>query len=211
MGWRCAGGGRAVDDEGLHTGPGQEARQLGLRFQELGEDDRAALDAGQRRNQAALFEPTAFQRRLLAPGPRGGGVGKFFQGVAPGVGTAAGGLQEQTPPKTGLAGVEAGQAGAQLGVPFFPKGPLGVIGGEEHRLGAARGKLQAGVGAGVADHNLAQKAAQLLRFAGLARAFGVHEAGPEFPGGGQLAGLQEGDEVVEFIEGILDGSGGEQE
>ena len=71
--------------------------------------------------------------------------------------------------------------------------------------------MDAGVGARVANHHLAQQAAEFLRLARLARAFRVNEARAEFLRGRQLAGLQQRDQVVEFFERVLDGRGGEQE
>ena len=71
--------------------------------------------------------------------------------------------------------------------------------------------MDAGIGAGVADHDLAEQPAQFLRFARLPRTPLIDEAGAEFFRRRQLAGLEVGDQVVEFLERILHGRGGEQE
>ena len=85
----------------------------------------------------------------------------------------------------------------------MPEGPFRLVRLEQYRLGPARRQLQAGVGARVSNHHLAQEAAQLFGLARLPRALGVHEPGAELFWRGQLTGLKQRDQVVEFLEGIL--------
>ena len=211
IGWRSGGGRRAVDDKGRHAGAAELLGQRRLRLEELGEDDRAAFPAGERREQLALALPARLQRRLLAPGARGGAVRELLQRLAPRRRAAAGRLQQQPAPEAGLARAELRQAGAEFRLPLLPEGALGFVRLEQNGLGAARRQLDAGVGARVANHHLAEQAAQFLRLARLARALRVNEARAELLRRRQLARLQQRDQVVEFFERVLDRRGGEQQ
>ena len=63
--------------------------------------------------------------------------------------------------------------------------------------------MNAGIGAGIANHHLAQQAAQLLRLARLPRPFRVNEPRAELFGSRKLPRLKQGDEIVKFLERVL--------
>ena len=194
----------------LHLRGAQLVRQRGLGFEKLREDDHAAFAARQRREQVAFLVPTGFQRRVVPPGPPGRGreILRAPPATPPGCcRPPAGGAGP-----TGWPGWPAARpAPAKFALPLLPKRAFRLVRLEQHRLGPARRQVDAGVGASVANHHLAQQPAQLLRLARLVRLVLVHEPGAEFLGGRQLAGLQQRDQVVEFFERILDWRGGQQQ
>jgi hypothetical protein len=192
--------GGAVDDKGLYAAGAQLFRQGRLRFQELGEDHQASFAGGEGREQFALLLPAFFQGGALAPSPRLRSVGELLERVAPGGGAAASRLQEQAAPQAGLAGGQTGQFGAEFFLPLAPKAPLRCGRLEEYGFCAAGRQIEPGIRAGVADHDLAEQPAQFLRLARLAREFRIKETGSEFLRRGQLAGLEERDQVVKLFQ-----------
>ena len=69
-----------------------------------------------------------------------------------------------------------------------------------HTNGVAWREIDAGIGASVTDHHLAEHAPEFLRFPRLARAFGVEEACAKFLLGRQKTWLQQRDQVVKLLE-----------
>ena len=86
--------------------------------------------------------------------------------------------------------------------------------GEElqvHRVGPARGQLQADLAPGMAHHYIAQQLAQVAPVLGQAWVAPHHELALELFGAFQLPGLEHGDQVVEFAEAVLHRRGREQQ
>jgi hypothetical protein len=84
---------------------------------------------------------------------------------------------------------------------------------DDDSLGEARRQLDAAAreGARVAHHHLPQELFRPLAVAGRERVALLHEPRLESRRDGELARLEEGDEVVELLEIVLDRRGGEQQ
>ena len=88
---------------------------------------------------------------------------------------------------------------------------LRFVGLEQHCLRAAWRELDAGIGASVSDHHLAEQAPQLLGLTRLMRALSVNESLAKLFRRWELSRLKQGDQVIKFFERILHRRGGQQQ